>query len=203
YGLHGNPSASSQAAFLSFYRTAETHLAEVDIRWAPGHTGIIGNEMADLLAKRGAQSAPPTRHPPTRSYVKRQLGIQNRADFEGWWYRNQPPKYARWGLSTSLKQTPELATLSRIELHHLLAARSGHGDFASYHERFKHEDAVLECTCGKRKTPTHIFSCQKARRRKRWIPPRGGIETAIGTQWSNFIQRAKATDFFQDICPRY
>jgi ribonuclease HI len=203
YGLHGNPSASSQAAFLSFYRTAETHLAEVDIRWAPGHTGIIGNEMADLLAKRGAQSAPPTRHPPTRSYVKRQLGIQNRADYEGWWYRNQPPKYARWGLSTSLKQTPELATLSRIELHHLLAARSGHGDFASYHERFKHEDAVLECTCGKRKTPTHIFSCQKARRRKRWIPPRGGIETAIGTQWSNFIQRAKATDFFQDICPRY
>ncbi|KAH6977010.1 cytochrome P450 [Ilyonectria sp. MPI-CAGE-AT-0026] len=40
---------------------------------APGHTGIAGNEMADQLAKKGAQADPPTHQPPTRSFVKRQL----------------------------------------------------------------------------------------------------------------------------------
>jgi hypothetical protein len=50
-------------------------------------------------------------------------------------------------------------------LHHLLAARSGHGDFADYHERFAHEGADLECSCGRRKAPEHFLICDKVRPR--------------------------------------
>lgn len=46
----------------------------------------------------------------------------------------------------------------------LLAARSGHGDFAQYHERFGHEDEKLKCPCGGRKTPHHFYYYRKGRK---------------------------------------
>lgn len=201
YGLHGNPPASSQAAFLDYYDTARKHKATVRSKWAPGHMGIPGNEMADILAKRGASAPPPTDLPPTRSFIKRHAGIENRAAFATWWTENRPYRYQFFNLAASLKPTKELQ-LPRNELHHLLAARSGHGDFADYHEKFNHNDALLLCSCGKKKTPTHIFSCQKARRIAPWRAPEGGINAVLGTQWQSFINRARRTAFFTEVCPR-
>ena len=95
--------------------------------------------------------------------------------------------------------------LSRTTLHRLLAARSGHGDFADYHERFEHEDAVLECSCGKRKAPEHFLLCDKVRARDR---PRlaGSCRDKIRTllagppkKFANFIEKI---DFYGKICPR-
>ena len=48
-------------------------------------------------------------------------------------------------------KTKELL-LPRFILGKTLAARTGHGDFADYHERFNHEDASLHCRCGARYT---------------------------------------------------
>src|SRR4051812_44068621 len=48
-----------------------------------------------------------------------------------------------------------------------LAARSGHGDFATYHERFNHASAEMLCRCGARKAPLHFSSCRKAPARHR------------------------------------
>ena len=62
-------------------------------------------------------------------------------------------------------QPPRELTLPRRHLARLLAARSGHGDFSKYHERFKHEDAELRCRCGARKAPTHFLFCRYARRK--------------------------------------
>ncbi|KAI0991467.1 hypothetical protein K3495_g16720, partial [Podosphaera aphanis] len=55
---------SSQSSFLSFLEIAEkwknrprlphTHTGQVNVRWVPSHSGISGNELADLEAKRGA-----------------------------------------------------------------------------------------------------------------------------------------------------
>lgn len=45
----------------------------------------------------------------------------------------------------------------------LLYSASGvHGDFASYHRRFQHDDATLLCRCDEEKSPTHFFFCRLA-----------------------------------------
>jgi hypothetical protein len=100
-----------------------------------------------------------------------------------------------------LQQPPILSPDSRI-----LAAKTGHGDFADYHERFNHEDAYLLCSCGERKSRLHFFVCCKAKRRSLLPPgspslalpyllgtPKGAIELA---DWLS------KTSFFKDICPR-
>lgn len=53
--------------------------------------------------------------------------------------------------------TPPELSIPRQQLGHLLAARSGHGDFAEYHRRLKREDALLMCSCGADKTPRHFL----------------------------------------------
>lgn len=67
---------------------------------------------------------------------------------------------------------PDELRLPRHLFARILAARTGHGDFADYHERFNHEDAHLYCRCGARKSPVHFFFCRVAKRR---LPrPSGG-----------------------------
>lgn len=62
---------------------------------------------------------------------------------------------------TSAWQNRWLKNIRRPCLATVLAAKSGHGDFAQYHTRYKHEDAELECPfCRKEKTPTHPWTCR-------------------------------------------
>ncbi|KAI8401625.1 hypothetical protein FOFC_18494 [Fusarium oxysporum] len=100
---------------------------------------------------------------------------------------------------------PELS-LPRAALHHLLAARSLHGDFAAYHERFDHSDARLVCSCNRRKAPDHIFYCRKVppRHRMRLAPsPNAAVNLAIGKDFTKYIDLSKDSAFFGKICPRY
>ena len=57
---------------------------------------------------------------------------------------------------------PEIP-LKREVLGGLIAARSGHGHFADYHERFGHEEEDMYCKCGQRRSKSHPFSCSSAR----------------------------------------
>jgi hypothetical protein len=76
---------------------------------------------------------------------------------------------------------------------------------ADYHQQFEHEDAVLECSCGKRKAPEHFLLCDKVRAR--------GLPRLVGScrdkiralmagpprKFANFVEK---TDFYGKICPR-
>ena len=64
--------------------------------------------------------------------------------------------------TTRVKSMPEMA-LKREVLGWLIAARSGHGHFADYHERFGHEEEHIHCKCGQRRSKSHPFSCSSAR----------------------------------------
>jgi hypothetical protein len=96
--------------------------------------------------------------------------------------------------------------LSRHLLVRVLAARTGHGDFAEYHERFNHEDAHIFCQCGARKTPVHFFFCRIARRRSPRPPgpPSETIPFLLGTPKgaAKLAAWLSETRFFDDICPR-
>ena len=56
YSVNGTASASSQAAFLKFQRTAEQYRGKATVKWVPGHCDIQGNELADKLAKEGVEA---------------------------------------------------------------------------------------------------------------------------------------------------
>ncbi|KAI8411197.1 hypothetical protein FOFC_07791 [Fusarium oxysporum] len=101
---------------------------------------------------------------------------------------------------------PQEFSLPRAALHHLLAARSLHGDFAAYHERFDHGNVRLVCSCNRLKAPDHIFHCRKVPPRHRMRlgpPPNAVVNLAIGKDFTKFTELSKASAFFGKICPRY
>jgi len=143
-GLKGTPSPSSQEAFLDFRRIRKRYSGTIEVRWVPGHKGIKGNEIADELAKLGATEGE-IANPgiATLAHSKKMIKAQARKEFSAWWAENKPEYYQAYRLRASLKPSEELRELDRRTLHYLLAARTGHGDFREYYERFEHEDALL------------------------------------------------------------
>ena len=169
--LHsGTPTDSSAAAILEFQASKHAwHTRErapnaapgtVDIRWCPGHAGIPGNELADQLAKAACQM-PTNRQTATIARARRLIEGRYATAASAYWRGNCPDRYARLGLELSTRIPAELSH-PRPLLGRLLAARSGHGDFSSYHLRFKHEDAELLCRCGEPKAPEHFAFCDAA-----------------------------------------
>jgi hypothetical protein len=122
------------------------------------------------------------------------------------WQTTAPQAYRNLGITTPPSRCPKELRLSRSCLGRLLAARTGHGDFASYHERFNHQDACLLCSCGDRKTPLHFFFCRKAHQ---LVPRLSGapsiaIPDLLGTTKGAMDLAAwlTKTRFFEDVCPR-
>jgi hypothetical protein len=138
--------------------------------------------------------------------LKRQPKAQATAAALKLWLAVLPQSYRDIGIRTAPRRPWELQ-LSRPVLGRLLASRTGHGDFADYHERFQHEDAYLLCRCGSRKASLHFLFCPIAKRKARRplgrpsevIPfilgsPKGAQKFAI---W------LAETRFYTDICPRH
>jgi len=99
------------------------------------------------------QTNPPARYAWTRWTLKEEFWRR----FQSFWADNAPQQYR--DLSIGLDRRPHELFFPRATLGRLLAAWSGHGDFAQYHERFGHEDAKFECLCGRPKTPHHFYYC--------------------------------------------
>jgi ribonuclease HI len=204
WGLRGTPSASSQDAFLEFKNSAEEYPGGVEVKWVPGHQDIPGNELADQLAKRGAETGSIYNKGATAAYARRQARREAREAFGQWWENEKPASYEGTKLRATLRETEEVKLLSRRHLHHLLAARSGHGDFKRYHERFSHENSVNHCSCGKWKSPAHIFFCRKTYCILPWErahpPSHKVVQLILGTRWREYMERVERTRFFAWTC---
>jgi ribonuclease HI len=217
--LRGNASDSSQWAFHNCQDAFLT--AEVRVKWSPGHTGIEGNEEADTLANFAANPdrpwpcTDPLSHRPTICGIRSIAREITRTATQAWWESVTPKlsqRYARWGLSYALKPPPELS-LPRTTLHHLLALRTGHGDFSWYHTRFNHMDALLDCSCGELKTPEHLVFCKRIFRYlynwplKPKRPPRDENEDLsylkdLMAEPQRFLDFTQLTNFYSKVCTR-
>ncbi|RKL07807.1 hypothetical protein BFJ70_g16852 [Fusarium oxysporum] len=95
---------------------------------------------------------------PTLAHLRRIARQKPKEAFETWWSTSAPEQYKRLNLKATTGCPPELS-LPRAALHHLLAARSLHGDFAAYHERFDHGDAHLKRTAASSDEDGPLIEC--------------------------------------------
>ncbi len=117
----------------------------------------------------------------------------------------RPREIKKLHLKVSNKCPAELK-LPRPALHHRFAARTQHGDFANYHERFNHLDARRNCSCGCRKSPTHIFYRRKIpqHHRIRLVPtPEIAMSRALSYSFDRYIELVAKSGFFSTICRRH
>ena len=96
-----------------------------------GHMGIVGNELADAQAKLGIRLPIPADTKPTLAHIRRNARQKAKDSFAVWWKSAAPSSYKELKLDTTISRLRELS-LPRPILHHLLAARTGHGDIAEY-----------------------------------------------------------------------
>ena len=68
-------------------------------------------------------------------------------------FSGEAQTYVDLGLkpTSHAKSLPELR-LKRDVQGWLIEARTGHGHFSEYHERFGHKETDAECVCGQRRT---------------------------------------------------
>ena len=174
---------------------------KVHVGWIPGHSGIEDNEEADKEAKQGATFPLPQSFPPEKlAWAQRALKEHLWQRFNTYWADNAPQQYR--DLAMGLDKNPCELQLPRATLGRLLAAHSGHGDFASYHERFEHKDAKLECSCGRPKSPHHFFYCRQGRKAAAHPWRHRTVDDILSTKTgvSLFQEWIRNSNFYLNIC---
>jgi ribonuclease HI len=142
----------------------------LEVRWIPGHSGVVGNELADQLAKQGA-TINGSHIPPSPSYLRREAKQKLRADTSAAYIKTASQAYHDLNIRPHTKHShAQEHNLPRWILGRLIAACTGHEDFAAYHERFHHSDYLATCSCNRLKSPTHFFFCPHTRKcwKNRW-----------------------------------
>ncbi|KAL5606488.1 uncharacterized protein BROUX77_003681 [Berkeleyomyces rouxiae] len=136
----------------------------VEVIWVPGHSDVWGNELADRQAKMGAERA----YTPvgmSLSWARSHFRARVTTEFRTWWSNEgcaNRPHLSR-PLEAPKKAWKNLLDDTERKLARaVLTALSGHGDYADYHRRFNHLNAVLTCPlCDAETTPEHIWTCPR------------------------------------------
>ncbi|POS85079.1 hypothetical protein EPUL_003411 [Erysiphe pulchra] len=164
-----------------------------------------GNEEADAEARATLRDLADRQTQPnliTLAHLRRLMQQRRQELVEKWWSDVCPIRYQDLDQKIRRKKQPELA-LTRQLLHKLLAARTGHGDFAAYHRRLNYLDANLECVCEQETTPTHFIRCRRYANQMRKLRKGMTMENfrrqLLGHNcFKKFVEFAKITGCFSE-----
>ena len=139
---------------------------KIRLDWIPSHVGILGNENADRIAKKAAQSQQPTPYQKVSlTNIRRKLNRSIMEDWEKDWdqkknkgrqYQQVKPKITRKAVKSI---TDRRTWTAYIQL------KLGHGYFRSYLYRLSKSE-TNRCTgaCKGIQSPIHLYlSCQHYR----------------------------------------
>ncbi len=209
----GIPKSSSQKAFRRFRDLDEGWLQtgkELTVQWIPDHVGIEGSELANQEAKKYAKQPPVAglNLHQSISIAKCKIRMMKDINWQLEWQKGTFSGVAQTYVELGLKPTSHAKSLPELRLKRevqrwLIAARSSHRHFSQYHERFGHEEIVVECVFRQRRAQLHPFSCPKARehrlhlwckKRQRQLSPEEVLRTPEGV--AVFAKCAPATGLF-------
>lgn len=129
-----NPKISSALTLKCWQALEETSVNnKVNVTWVPGHSGIIGNERADELAKQGALTStelipePLIGIPP--SIVKHELIKYRYLRSTKYWNQQEGCKQSKNNVSLRKNHSKFLLNLSRTRLKVYVGVMTGHFDF--------------------------------------------------------------------------
>ncbi|KAI0992932.1 hypothetical protein K3495_g15252, partial [Podosphaera aphanis] len=118
-----------------------------------------------------------------------------------WWTSARTTRYAELELRMRREKPPELA-LPRALYARLLAARTGHGNFAAYHRRWNHESATLAYPCGRETSVGHLVECRRALANWRTISGRWRAPALHGMLgeggWKTFAEYVIASGIYKN-----
>ena len=134
---------------------------QVHLYWVKAHAGIVGNEMADALAKAACQSTFISYIPLPRKEVRRQVLQVIRNKWEDQWDSYSEARHSKifiFGPNKSIGKT--ICQLNRIDLRRIIMAITNHNHM-NYHQSL-HDDTINP-TCRFCKlydeTFDHFFTC--------------------------------------------
>jgi hypothetical protein len=136
----------------------------IQVSWAPGHTGIRGNEHVDLLAKSAATlTTPAPLVSSTISWAKEASKVRASQEWRRRWLDKPRINHAAVALRTPPSTKPwrlfrENCSGPRHITTRLIQAITGHAFFGNYYSRFRPSDPTA-CPCGQtpRQTREHII----------------------------------------------
>ena len=173
------PEKSSQETFKQFSILAEEWLPcrkRMTVQSIPRHVGIEGNELANKKAKKQTKLPPSTdcAYHQTLSSAKQKIRKMKDNAWQLEWQRGVNSTAAQTYLDLGLKPTSRAKSLPELRLKRqvqgwLIAARSGHGHFAAYYERFGHKRRDLNCLCGQKRSQFHPLSYAYIRKHRRHL----------------------------------
>lgn len=124
----------------------------IKLFWVPAHTGIIGNEEADLAAKEATQLPETNNIKLPQSHVKNLVKHEIMLQWQEEWDTTDKSRYTY----TFFPRVNTQRTLGQSQLTQYF---TGHGQFLTFVHRLG-KATTPDCICGEEGNPSHyLFHC--------------------------------------------